>query len=485
MQYTVPRGPARGGRAGEGAQIALESETMETQRGTFHILTWGCQMNEDDSEQMALFMEQAGYQMVGAACDADVVLLNTCSVRRKPEDKVYSKLGELAEAKRFNPHMVIAVCGCMAEAEAEEIGRRAPSVDLIVGPGRASEIPSYIEDVLANRQGPGLPHRPAVHLDRSAAPGEGATVPLRAVGRPVKLRAYVPVMYGCDRYCTFCIVPLTRGKERSRPADEIVREIRSLALAGTREVTLLGQTVNSYGRGLPERTSFAQLLRMIGDIPGIERIRFTSPHPRGFTEDVIAAIAEVPAVCEHVHLPLQAADDALLRRMRRGYTVERYWNLLCRLREAVPGVAVTTDIMLGFPGETDSQFDATMEFVRRARFDAAFMFAYSPRRGTPAAEMEGQVPHRIKIERLNALIALQNGISEEINRSLVGTVQEVLVEGRSSRNDRRVTGHTRTFKTTHVEMDGPNAIRAGELVSVRVTEGGLTGLFGVPERREA
>jgi len=439
-------------------------------------------MNEDDTEQIVLYMEQGGYLPVGDPSEADVVLLNTCSVRRKPEDKVYSKLGELAELKRDRPDMVIGACGCMAQVEAREIVRRAPCVDFVVGPGYASEIPRLVAEARAFVAGRGASRRTVLLVELEAASRQAAFLPMRASARPQRLRAYVPVMYGCDRFCTFCIVPSTRGPERSRPVSDVINEIRVLAASGTREVTLLGQTVNSYGRRLPDGVTFEHLLGRVSEVVGIERIRFTSPHPRGFTDGLIEAMASLPKVCEHVHLPLQAAEDGLLRRMKRGYSVARYGELLARLREAIPGLAVTTDIMLGFPGETESQFEATMEFVRQARFDAAFMFAYSPRRGTLAADMPDQVPRAEKVRRLTALIELQNTISAKVNAALTGSVQQVLVDGPSARDRTRWTGLTRTFKTTHIEAADDTALgmelQAGSFVDVRITEGRLTGLMG-------
>ncbi len=442
-------------------------------------------MNEEDSSQMGLFLEQHGYLPAASADDADIILLNTCSVRQKPEDKVHSKLGELRILKESRPDIIIGVCGCMAQVQAQQIARRAPHVDFISGTGHNAEVPGLIEMVRERRLRGGSDQLPLMRLDLPARKGAVVTdVPLRTLARPAALRAYVPIMYGCDRYCTFCVVPLTRGRERSRTMDDIIAEVRALARAGTREVTLLGQTVNSYGRHLPgPPVTLADLLRCLGEIIGIERIRFTSPHPCGFDDDLIEVIATVPQVCEHVHLPLQAADDELLRRMKRGYTVEQYRTVLDKLRDRVPGIAITTDIMLGFPGETEDQFQATLDFVREVRFDSAFMFAYSPRPGTRAASMPDQVPHDVKIRRLSELIELQNAITTEINASLVGSVQEVLVEGPSPRKPSRASGLTRTFKTVHIMPDDPagrdRTPSAGDFVSVVVVEGGLTGLQGV------
>jgi tRNA-2-methylthio-N6-dimethylallyladenosine synthase len=290
-------------------------------------------------------------------------------------------------------------------------------------------------------------------------------------------------MYGCDKFCTFCIVPFTRGRERSRPTNEILLEIQNLSRGGTREVTLLGQTVNSYGKNLAEgQVPFARLLEQINAIPGVRRIRFTSPYPRDFTDELIEAIATLSRVCEHVHLPLQVADDTLLERMHRAYTLAEYDAIVRKLRAAVPGVAITTDIMLGFPGETDEQYWNTMRYVEKTRFDSAFMFAYSPRPGTKAADMDDQIPHGIKIERLSRLIELQNRITIETNRAQVGNVFEVLVEGRSPKNPDKLTGQTRTLKTVNftVPNGGTRSSESliGKLVPVRAVEAHLTGFTG-------
>ena len=484
-------------------------------------MTWGCQMNEEDSEQIALYMESMGYRPVADAETADVVLLNTCSVRAKPEEKVWSELGRLRNIKRDRPDMVIGVCGCMAQVESVEIKRRAPHVDMVVGTGNISAIPEMVRrvksgevvleeekrrkeeeengDVPAQHPTPNTQHLIPISalLSRGKTqtttltalqlpPRKGAIVadtPARVVERKAKLKAHVPIMYGCDKFCTFCIVPLTRGRERSRPTEEVLAEIEGMARNGTREITLLGQTVNSYGKNLPEgRVPFAQLLEQINAIRGIQRIRFTSPYPRDFTDELIDAIGRLEHVCEHVHLPLQVGDDELLLEMHRGYTVARYREIVASLRARVPGIAITTDIMLGYPGETDEQVANTMRMVEEIRFDSAFMFAYSPRPNTKAAAMENQVPQKIKIERLNALIARQNQITVEINQSQVGQVFEVLVEGRSQRDPNRLSGYTRTLKMVHFTVP-PNGTRSldsliGKLVPVRAVEANLTGFTG-------
>jgi tRNA-2-methylthio-N6-dimethylallyladenosine synthase len=439
--------------------------------------------------------------------------------------------------KRERPEMVIGVCGCMAQVESHNIRLRAPHVDLVVGTGSIAAIPEMIRGIRAIRRTGALslttseeidPARelsdsiPSTESTTGAAiggstaggstpgrlniiplspradsrrvtltaldlpPRKGAvvsSVPERVTARKTRLKAHVPIMYGCDKFCTFCIVPLTRGRERSRPTAEILAEIEGLARNGTREVTLLGQTVNSYGKNMPEgRVPFASLLERIDAIRGIQRIRFTSPYPRDFTADLIDALGRLEHVCEHVHLPLQVGDDDLLLEMHRGYTVARYREIVDKLRARVPGIAITTDLMLGYPGETDAQYRNTMRLVEELRFDSAFMFAYSPRPNTKAAVMENQVPHEVKIERLTALIALQNGITCEINAAQVGRVFEVLVEGRSQKDSGKLTGYTRTLKTVNftVPAGHPRSPESliGKLVPVRAVASHLTGFTG-------
>ena len=447
-------------------------------RGGYTVLTWGCQMNEDDSAQMAAMLEGQGYVPAERIEDASVILLNTCSVRAKPERKVYSKLGELRELKVQNPDLVIGVCGCMAQKEAPEIRRRAPYVDLVVGTGQIDRVPALVERVRQERIAiiaTDLPSR----KDRN----DKAT-PLRVLhGLMPKLKTFVSISYGCDKFCQFCIVPITRGKERSRPADEIVLEVERLASLGTKEVTLLGQTVNSYGKFLDEPCTFAHLLERLNAIEGIERIRYTSPYPKDFHQDVIDAIAHLPKVCEQVHMPVQVGDDVLLQRMGRGYTLDQYKDIVARLRSAVPNVGLTTDLMLGFPGETDEQFQNTLRFVAETRYDAAFMFAYSPREGTKAAVLDDQIPEVVKLARLNELIDLQNRITLEMNASQVGNVYEVLVERRSPKDPLKWTGLNRQGKTINFPSQRD---LFGQLVKVKAVKSHLWGFTGemLPARTE-
>ncbi len=436
----------------------------------YKILTWGCQMNEEDSEQMSLYLQERGYEPADTVEDADVVLLNTCSVRRKPEEKVFSTLGRLRRLKQRKPHMVIGVCGCMAQLRADEIRQKAPYVDVIIGTAHVAQVGALVEEAMQQR-------RLAMRLELPERKGAIVTeIPERKVDRAPKLKAFVPIQYGCDKFCTFCIVPFTRGRERSRPTADILEEIRRLAERGTKEVTLLGQTVNSYGKNLLEgRVPFARLLKLINDIDGIERIRYTSPYPRDFRDDLINAIAELPKVMEHVHLPLQSGDNEVLKAMRRLYTVEQFEEIVHKLRERIPTIAITTDIIVGFPGETDEQFENTLKVVERIRFDGAYMFAFSPRPGTPAAAMENQLPRAVKQERLQRLIELQNRITCEINSSQVGRVFEVLVEGPSQKDPTKLAGFTRENKMMHF-VGSPDLI--GRIVKVRADSAHLWGFYG-------
>ena len=431
--------------------------------------TWGCQMNEEDSEQMALALEQIGLTPAKSILEAQVVLLNTCSVRKKPEDKAFSLLGELAILKQTKKDLVVGVCGCMAQLRADEIRRRNPHVDFVLGTGDLSQVGGLVEEAIQHRRFQKrlqLPERKGAIVE---------DVPQRLLNRPSRLKAFVPIQYGCDKFCTFCIVPTTRGRERSRSTADIVEEVRALAANGTKEVTLLGQTVNSYGKNLVEgRVPFAKLLQQLNEIPGLARIRYTSPYPRDFKTDLISTIRDCGKVMEHVHLPLQAGNDALLERMHRVYTVDGYLKIVEELRNTVPGIGLTTDIIVGFPCETEEEFQGTLDIVRQVRFDGAFMFIYSPRPGTPAADME-QIPLAIKKERLNRLIALQNEITLEINESYIGKTLEVLIEGSSPKNERMLQGYSREFKMVHFPG---SADRAGRIANVRITKSHLWGLSG-------
>jgi tRNA-2-methylthio-N6-dimethylallyladenosine synthase len=433
----------------------------------FAILTWGCQMNEDDSEQIATLLTQMGYSPTDNVEDADIIMLNTCSVRAKPEQKVRSKLGELRELKAQKPDIIIGVCGCMAQKEGLAIRRRAPHVDLVVGTANISRIPEMICQVNQRRH-------PLSALDLPRKVSDDALLPGRTTSNTPGIKAFLPIMYGCDNFCAYCVVPHVRGKERSRPLLDIVSEAADMIAQGCKEITLLGQNVNSYGQTLEEPVSFAALLRELNGI-GVERIRFMTSHPKDLSSELINAMAELEHVCEHIHLPVQSGDDEVLQGMRRGYTIEKYREKLARLREAVPDISVTTDFIVGFPGETEQQFENTLKVVQDLRFDAAFMFAYNLIPNTAAAKMQGQVGTAEKNARLGRLIELQNAISVEKNISEVGREFEVLVEGSSPKGDGKLTGLTRQNKTVNFSCD--RDIK-GQLVRVRAVRGHLWGFSG-------
>lgn len=434
----------------------------------YYIRTYGCQMNEWDSEVMAGIVEELGYERAARPAEADLVLVNTCCVRQTAENKVWGLLGTLGRLKKKRPGMVIAVTGCMPQQEgvAAEIRRRFPFVDLVLGTHNRHELARLLERVPA--EGPVVEIWP-----EACCVPEG--LPVR---RESRLRAWVPVMFGCNNFCAYCVVPYVRGQERSRRPEDILREVQMLAAAGYREVVLLGQNVNAYGKGLQPRVTFADLLTMVNGVDGIWRIRYTTSHPRDFDDRLIETVARLAKVCENFHLPVQAGSDRILRLMRRGYTRADYLDLVAKIRAAVPGASITTDIMVGFPGETEEDFAATLDLVRRVRFDQAFTFVYNPRRGTPAAALPNQVPEAVKSRRIQELIAVQQAISRELNRVEEGRLHEVLVEGPSEYDRAKLAGRTRTNKTVVFKGD---AGLVGRLVPVRITAGHLTFLEGEVE----
>ncbi|HEX9377124.1 MAG TPA: tRNA (N6-isopentenyl adenosine(37)-C2)-methylthiotransferase MiaB [Actinomycetota bacterium] len=417
--------------------------------GRFLLRTFGCQMNEHDSERIAGLLTADGYVPTEEAADAEVVVFNTCAIRENADNRLYGQLGRLRPLKMANPRMRIVVAGCLAQKDRGLIQRRAPWVDVVVG---THALPSLLELIRrAEAEGPQMDVREYTEIFPSALPAV----------RGDRHRAWVSVSVGCDNRCTFCIVPLVRGPQRSRPLGEILAEVQGLAASGVVEVTLLGQNVNTYGRDLTvpgsgSRSRFAELLRAVDGVEGLRRIRFTSPHPHDFTPDVIDAIAECERVCEHIHFPLQSGSDRVLRAMRRSYRSERYLSWVRRIREAVPGIAFSTDIIVGFPGETEEDFRGTLRVVEEARFDSAYTFQYSPRPGTAAASFEDQVPKEVVQERFDRLLTVQERISLERNRAYEGRTVEVLVEGTGRKGG--VQGRTRTNKVVHFEgTEAPGA----------------------------
>jgi tRNA-2-methylthio-N6-dimethylallyladenosine synthase len=423
---------------------------------TYFIRTFGCQMNEHDSERIAGLLESRGYARAARAEDADLVLLNTCAIRENADNRLYGTLGHLKRSKDARPDMRIAVGGCLVQKDRHLVLERAPWVDVAFGTFAVGELPALLE----RRERSGV----AAFEFREHTEVFPSALPAR---REQAFHAWVAVSVGCDNSCSFCIVPLVRGRQVSRRMGDVLDEVRRLVDDGVVEVTLLGQNVNTYGRDLDGRPMFAELLHALDEVDGLRRVRFTSPHPHDFTPDVIDAMASSRVVCEHIHFPMQSGSDRVLSRMRRSYRIERYLAWLSRIREAIPGVAVTTDIIVGFPGETEADFAETLGAVERARFDAAFTFQYSRRPGTDAAEMDGVVEDSVVQERFERLVETQERISLERNRELVGRTVEVLVEQTGSRKDPdRATARTRTNKIMHLERAG---LEAGRLVEAVAT----------------
>jgi tRNA-2-methylthio-N6-dimethylallyladenosine synthase len=431
------------------------------------IKTYGCQMNVRDSEQVALDLSQRGYELVNHEDHADVVLLNTCSVRDMAEQKAIGKMRTLAGRKNRRHHQVIGFLGCMAQSRGATILEELPGVDLVLGTQKFHEVGRRVDELLGATRG-GVNRTPIVDIEEEIDSQNTIRDHLLA---PRQVTAFVSIMQGCNMHCTFCIVPSTRGAERSRPIADIVAEVESLVRQGVREVTLLGQIVNLYGRHefpvVEGRSPFAQLLHAVGAVPGLDRLRFTSPHPIGFKDDIVACFRELPNLCPHVHMPLQSGSDRLLKAMHRAYTGAAYRRLIAKLRAARPGMAFTTDVIVGFPGETEDDFRATCDLVREVTFDNAFIFRYSPRRDTPAATMPNQLSEDVKMERNQVLLTLLDDLAAVRNRELVGTRDEILVEGESRTSDRRFQGRTPTNRLVLVEA---NDRWRGQLLPVHLTE---------------
>ena len=429
----------------------------------YHVTTFGCQMNAHDSERIKGMLESLGLGEAAVPDEADVIVFNTCTIREKPDTRLAAYLGNAGALKRARPDVVVAVGGCYAEAQREQIFERYPFVDVAFGPGSIPHLGEWIEaGGYAVERGRFGTHE---HF--------AADLPIRGERR---FQAWVQVSMGCNSVCAYCIVPAVRGREQSRRPGEIVAEVTRLAESGVREITLLGQNVNSWGRDLaPElSTEFGELLRACDDVPGIERIRFTSPHPKDFRDPVIAAMAECASVCEHVHLPAQSGSSRVLKSMRRTYDRDRYLRLVERLRAAVPDLALGTDLIVGFPGETEDDFQQTLSLVEDVRFDSAFTFIYSPRAGTEAATLPDQVPDEVKHERLERLVEVVQRTASERNAARIGLIEEVLVEGASRTDSELQRGRTR--RNTMVNFAGTAA--AGSIVDVIVEDATSTTLRG-------
>lgn len=428
---------------------------------SYHVTTFGCQMNEHDSERMKGMLESLGYSQAPARDRADLILFNTCSIREKADSRFLAHLGEAKRVKAERPEVIVGVGGCWAQSVKEEVFARFPFVDVAFGPGQVHRLAEFLVSDSLTAQG---------YFEF-----EGFTGHLPAK-RAREHHAWVQISVGCNCVCSYCIVPSTRGREVSRPARELIAEVRMLAADGVREVTLLGQNVNSYGRDLPgaEGATFAELLAQVDAVDGIDRIRYTSPHPKDMREDVIRAHAELPALCEHIHLPVQSGSSTVLKRMRRTYTRERYLDRVAMIREHVPDCALTTDVIVGFPGESEADFEQTLELVEQVGYDGAFTFVYSPRRGTEAAELPDQVPHEVKVERMQRLVEVVQRRAHERAGRFVGRTLDVLVEGPSRTDPSRMRGRSRHNKV--VNFSGLGA--PGELVDVEILEATSQTLMG-------
>ena len=459
-----------------------------------YIKTYGCQMNERDSEAVAALLCARGYALARSEQDADAVLLNTCSVRDVAEQKAIGKMAVLGELKRHKPNLVLGYLGCMAQSRGASLVERQSAVDLVVGTQKFHKVPGYLDQLLGTRNGgTGVPacatgsdddrRRLLRIVDVEEEPGSESTIRDHVLGTngDRQVTAFVSIMQGCEMHCTFCIVPYTRGSERSRPIAEIVDEVRRLVDQGVKEITLLGQIVTSYGRKdlrkKNGKSAFVQLLEAVDEVNGLERLRFTSPHPKGFGDDLVQAYSDLPRLCEHAHLPIQSGSNRVLKVMNRGYTREWFLKIVEKLRQARPGMAISTDIIVGFPGETEEDFEQTASLMREVEFDQAFIFKYSKRRDTPAADMPDQLSDEAKERRNRILLQILNERMLRKNQALVGRTVEVLVEGRSEKGGRRLMGRTRANRI--VVFDGSER-HQGELVPIRVERATTVALYGDP-----
>ena len=441
-----------------------EPAAERPRRGSYWITTFGCQMNKADSERMAGILEAMGYREAPAELEADLVLYNTCTIRDNAEQKVYSYLGRQAQRKRANPNLTLVVAGCVAQQEGESLLRRVPELDLVMGPQHANRLDTLLEQVEQGRQ-------------VVATEEHHILEDITRARRDSQVCGWVNVIYGCNERCTYCVVPSVRGREQSRLPQAIRQEMEDLADRGFREVTLLGQNIDAYGRDLPGITpegrrahTLTDLLRDVHDVPGLARIRFATSHPRYFTDRLIEACAELPKVCEHFHIPFQSGDDDVLRAMARGYTVDRYRRILERIRQRMPDAAISADVIVAFPGESDAQFRRTLALVEEIGFDQVNTAAYSPRPGTPAADWPDQLSEEVKVERLQELNALVERKARERSARYLGRVEQVLAEGPNPRDPSQLMGRTRTNRLTFFAAQRPDgsAITPGDLVDVRI-----------------
>lgn len=447
-------------------KILDELKEKDNVKKHFYIETWGCQMNEEDSEKLSGMLKRVGYTKTENKEDAGIILFNTCCVRENAENKVFGNLGSLKHLKKENPDLIIGICGCMMQQEgmADKILKKFPYVNIVFGTHNAYKFPEYLNRVKTE----GVQIKEIFNKETDIVEG-------LPIDRESNVKAFVTIMYGCNNFCTYCIVPYVRGRERSRKPEDILNEVRELVAQGYKEITLLGQNVNSYGKGLEEEVDFAKLLRMINEIEGLERVRFMTSHPKDLTHDVIMAIKECDKLCEQIHLPVQSGSNSILKKMNRHYTKEYYLDLIKKIKEEIPGVTLTTDIIVGFPGETEEDFQETLELVKEVGYSSAFTFIYSRRNNTPADMMLNQVSEEDKHHRFNRLIAAVNERVIAQNKAEEGNILEVLVEGNSKNDAEKLTGRTRTGKL--VNFTGEN-VNVGELVNVKITRAQNFSLIG-------
>ncbi len=449
------------------------------------LKTYGCQMNERDSEQVAQMFVERGFTLAPAADEADVILLNTCSVRDQAEQKALGTMGQMGRFRQQRPHLVYGFMGCMAQSRGADLLKEVPHLDLVAGTQKYHRVVDHVEEIIRKKEETQMDDLrfPIVDIEEETASQNTIRDHL---DKDYAVSEFVSIMQGCNMKCTFCIVPYTRGGERGRPIPEIVEECRRLADHGVKEVTLLGQIVNLYGRHefprVDDKSPFVQLLEAVHEIDGIDRIRFTSPHPIGYKDDLIEAFTYLPKLVDHVHFPMQSGSDRILRLMHRPYKSEKFVEICEKMKAARPGIAISTDIIVGFPGETEEDYLETKKVVERLQFSNAFVFRYSQRKDTPAAEMEGQLPERVKEERNQDLLALVNEIAVKQNTAMVGTRQEVLCEGPSRYNAERLSGRTRTNRI--VIFEGNAERHAGQLLDIDITETTGHTLYGELMMRE-
>jgi tRNA-2-methylthio-N6-dimethylallyladenosine synthase len=432
---------------------------------SYHLTTFGCQMNEHDSERMKGMLESLGYAEADDRADADLILFNTCSIREKADNRLVGHLGEAKRLKSEDPGRVVGIGGCWSQSMKERVFEQFPFVDVAFGPGQVHRLAEFLASDSLSAQG---------YFEFEGFTGH---LPMK---REREFQAWVQISVGCNCACAYCIVPSTRGREVSRPAAELVDEVERLAADGVKEVTLLGQNVNSYGRDLPKpsKVTFAELLALVDAVEGIERVRYTSPHPKDMREDVLRAHAELPSLCEHIHLPLQSGSSRILKAMRRTYDRGRYLDRVAMIGELVPDCSLTTDIIVGFPGETEEDFAETLEVVEEVRYDSAFTFIFSPRRGTSAAELPDELSHEVKRERMQRLVDAVQRIAAERAQRFVGRTMEVLVEGPSRTDPDKIRGRTRHNKTVNFSANAARPAAPGELVEVEIASATSTTLAG-------